>query len=122
MAPPLNPRQTSGGNTPNKPITPFVTASTARWKTFPIGPTGKNLVRFACAVHSWDKSHDGVAGHGGLGAVTGAKHLKVVAVTGNRQTTVAHPDAIKTLLNDIREPMKVGTASLKNEAENVLSV
>ncbi|HEY7415456.1 MAG TPA: aldehyde ferredoxin oxidoreductase N-terminal domain-containing protein [Ktedonobacteraceae bacterium] len=87
-----------------------------------IGPTGENLVRFACAVHSWDKSHDGVAGHGGLGAATGANHLKVVAVTGNRQTTVVHPDAIKTLLNDIREPMKVGTASLKNYAENVLSV
>src|SRR5215510_4709495 len=79
-------------------------------------------MRFACAVHSWDKSHDGVAGCGGLGAVTGANHLKVVAVTGNRQTTVAHPNAIKTLRNDIREPMKVGTAGLKNYAENVLSV
>ena len=44
----------------------------------------------------------------------GAKHLKAVAVTGNRKTTVAHPDAIKTLLNDIREPMKVGTAGLKD--------
>ena len=87
-----------------------------------IGPAGENLVRFACAVHSWDKSRGGVAGRGGLGAVTGAKHLKVVAVTGNRQTTVAHPDAIKTLLNDIREPMKVGTAGLKNYVENILSV
>jgi aldehyde:ferredoxin oxidoreductase len=56
-----------------------------------IGPAGENLVPFACAVYSWDKSHDGVAGRGGLGAVTGAKYLQVVAVTGNRQTTVAHP-------------------------------
>jgi aldehyde:ferredoxin oxidoreductase len=87
-----------------------------------ISPAGENLVRFACAVHSWDKSHDGGAGRGGVGAVMGARHLKVVAVTGNRQTTVAYPDTIKTLLNDIREPMKVGTAGLKNYAENVLSV
>ena len=56
-----------------------------------IGPAGENLVRFACAVHSWDKSRDGVAGRGGLGAVMGAKHLKAVAVTGNRKTTVAIP-------------------------------
>jgi len=42
-----------------------------------IGPAGENLVRFACAVHSWDKSRDGVAGRGGLGVVTGAKHLKL---------------------------------------------
>jgi aldehyde:ferredoxin oxidoreductase len=77
-------------------------------------------VRFACAVHSWDKSRDGVAGRGGLGAVMGAKHLKAVAVTGNRKTPVANPDAIKTLLNDIREPMKVGTAGLKNYGTTIL--
>jgi len=41
----------------------------------------------------------------------GAKHLKAVAVTGKRKTTVADPEAIKTLLNDIREPMKVGTVA-----------
>ena len=75
-----------------------------------IGPAGENLVRFACAVHTWDRSRDGVAGRGGLGAVMGAKHLKAVAVTGSRKTTVANPEAIKTLLNAIREPMKVGTA------------
>jgi aldehyde:ferredoxin oxidoreductase len=85
-----------------------------------IGPAGENLVRFACAVHSWDKSRDGVAGRGGLGAVMGAKHLKAVAVTGNRKTTVAYPDAIKALLNDIREPMKVGTAGLKNYGTTIL--
>jgi aldehyde:ferredoxin oxidoreductase len=50
----------------------------------------------------------------------GAKHLKAVAVTGNRKTTVANPEAIKTLLNDIREPMKVGTAGLKNYGTTIL--
>jgi aldehyde:ferredoxin oxidoreductase len=33
---------------------------------------------------------------------------------------VAHPEAIKTLLNDIREPMKVGTAGLKNYGTTIL--
>jgi len=32
-----------------------------------IGPAGENLVRYACVVHTWDKSRDGVAGRGGLG-------------------------------------------------------
>lgn len=85
-----------------------------------IGPGGENLVRFACAVHTWDKSRDGVAGRGGLGAVMGSKHLKAVAVTGNRKTTVAHPDAISTLLNDIREKMKASTAGLKNYGTPIL--
>jgi len=85
-----------------------------------IGPAGENLVRYACAVHSWDKSRDGVAGRGGLGAVLGAKQLKAVAVTGSRKTTVADPEAMKTLLSDIREPMKVGTAGLKNYGTTIL--
>lgn len=62
-----------------------------------IGPAGEHLVRFACVVHSWDKSRDGVAGRGGLGAVMGSKHLKAIAVTGRRKTTVADPEAVKAL-------------------------
>jgi aldehyde:ferredoxin oxidoreductase len=85
-----------------------------------IGPAGEHLVRFACAVHTWDKSRDGVAGRGGLGAVMGSKHLKAVAVTGNRKTTTADPEAVRALLNDIREPLKVGTASLKQFGTPVL--
>jgi aldehyde:ferredoxin oxidoreductase len=85
-----------------------------------IGPAGENLVRFACAVHTWDKSRDGVAGRGGLGAVMGSKHLKAVAVTGNRKTTMADPAAVKALLNDIREPLKVGTAGLKQYGTTIL--
>lgn len=85
-----------------------------------IGPAGENQVRFACAVHTWDKSRDGVAGRGGLGAVMGAKHLKAVAVSGNRKTSVADPEAIKTLLSETREPMKIGTATLKNYGTTIL--
>ncbi len=85
-----------------------------------IGPAGENQVRFACAVHTWDKSRDGVAGRGGLGAVMGSKHLKAVAVSGNRKTSVADPEAIKTLLSETREPMKVGTAALKNYGTTIL--
>lgn len=85
-----------------------------------IGPAGENLVRYACAVHTWDKSRDGVAGRGGLGAVMGSKHLKAVAVSGSRKTSVADPEAIKTLLGETREPMKVGTEALKNYGTTIL--
>ncbi|MGQ4809818.1 hypothetical protein NKDENANG_03253 [Candidatus Entotheonellaceae bacterium PAL068K] len=85
-----------------------------------IGPAGENLVRFACAVHTWDKSRDGVAGRGGLGAVMGSKHLKAVAVTGRRQTSTADPAAVKALIRDIREPLKVGTAGLKQYGTTIL--
>jgi aldehyde:ferredoxin oxidoreductase len=85
-----------------------------------IGPAGENLVRYACAVHTWDKSRDGVAGRGGLGAVMGSKRLKAVAVRGARKTTMADPEAVKTLLGDIREPMKVGTAGLKQYGTTIL--
>ncbi len=85
-----------------------------------IGPAGENLVRYACAVHTWEKSRDGVAGRGGLGAVMGSKHLKAVAVRGKRKTTMADPQAVKTLLGEIREPMKVGTAGLKQYGTTIL--
>ncbi|GIX46889.1 MAG: hypothetical protein KatS3mg131_1100 [Candidatus Tectimicrobiota bacterium] len=85
-----------------------------------IGPAGENRVRFACAVHTWERSRDGVAGRGGLGAVMGAKNLKAVAVRGTRKTTVADPEALKALLAEVREPMKVGTAALKEFGTTVL--
>jgi aldehyde:ferredoxin oxidoreductase len=71
-------------------------------------------------VHTWDKSRDGVAGRGGVGAVMGSKHLKAIALKGSRKTTVADPEAMKTLLNDTRETMKVGTAGLKNYGTTIL--
>jgi aldehyde:ferredoxin oxidoreductase len=85
-----------------------------------IGPAGENLVRFACLVHTWDKSRDGVAGRGGLGAVMGSKHLKAIAVTGKHKTPVADPAAVKALLKDIQEPLKAGTAGLKQYGTTIL--
>ncbi|MFQ5903075.1 MAG: aldehyde ferredoxin oxidoreductase family protein [Candidatus Binatia bacterium] len=85
-----------------------------------IGPAGENLVRFACAVHTWDKSRDGVAGRGGLGAVMGSKHLKAVAVKGKRKTAMAKPEAVKALLSEIREQMNTGTAVLKKYGTTIL--
>jgi aldehyde:ferredoxin oxidoreductase len=85
-----------------------------------IGPAGESLVRYACAVHTWDKSRDGVAGRGGIGAVMGSKNLKAVAVRGSRKTSMADPEAVKTLLGEIREPMKVGTAGLKQYGTTIL--
>ncbi|MCZ6872973.1 MAG: aldehyde ferredoxin oxidoreductase family protein [bacterium] len=85
-----------------------------------IGPAGENRVRYACAVHTWDKSRDGVAGRGGIGAVMGSKNLKAIAVTGSRKTTMADPQAGKALLKDTREDLKVGTAALKQYGTTIL--
>jgi aldehyde:ferredoxin oxidoreductase len=85
-----------------------------------IGPAGENRVRYACAVHTWDKSRDGVAGRGGVGAVMGSKNLKAIAVTGSRKTTIADPQAVKTLLKDTREDLKVGTTALKQYGTTIL--
>ena len=93
---------------------------TAGTEVVSIGPAGENLVRYACAVHTWGKSRDGVAGRGGIGAVMGSKRLKAVAVRGKRKTSTADPEAIKALLGETREPMKVGTAALKQYGTTVL--
>ncbi len=85
-----------------------------------IGPAGENRVRFACAVHTWGKNRDGVAGRGGLGAVMGSKGLKAVAVKGKQKTTMADAGALKALLKDIREQMNMGTVSLKQYGTTIL--
>lgn len=54
-----------------------------------IGPAGERLVRYATVSH--DGRH---AGRGGLGAVMGSKHLKAVAVSGDRLTSYAHPEEL----------------------------
>lgn len=93
---------------------------TAEVEVLSIGPAGEHLVRYACIVHSWEKSRDGVAGRGGMGAVMGSKHLKAIAVTGTRKTSTADSEAVKALLSDIREPLKVGTAGLKKYGTTIL--
>jgi len=76
-----------------------------------IGPAGEHRVRFAALAHYW-KNREGVAGRGGIGAVLGAKNLKAVVVRGSRKTVVADPPALKTLVDETREPLAKGTQAL----------
>jgi len=59
---------------------------------FGMGPSGENLVRYACVCG--DRQH--VAAHNGMGAVMGSKNLKaVVAFKGKRDFQVHDPDSLK---------------------------
>jgi aldehyde:ferredoxin oxidoreductase len=61
-----------------------------------IGPAGERLVRFATISH--DGRH---AGRGGHGAVMGSKHLKAIAVRGDRLTTYAQPERLVAYARDL---------------------
>src|SRR5688572_31310757 len=63
-----------------------------------IGVAGENRVRFATISN--EGRH---AGRGGVGAVMGSKNLKAIAVCGERETSVAHPEAIKTIAASLRQ-------------------
>jgi aldehyde:ferredoxin oxidoreductase len=76
-----------------------------------IGPAGEHQVRFAAMAHYW-KNREGVSGRGGIGAVLGSKRLKAVVVRGSRKTEIAHPGALKTLIDETREPLRTGTKAL----------
>lgn len=62
-----------------------------------IGVAGERRVRFATISN--EGRH---AGRGGVGAVMGAKHLKAIAIRGDRPTTVAHPEALDTIADRLR--------------------
>ncbi|MBT3366032.1 MAG: aldehyde ferredoxin oxidoreductase family protein [Nitrospina sp.] len=64
-----------------------------------IGPAGENLVRFACIVNDFGSAF----GKTGTGAVMGSKNLKAIAVRGTKGTTVAKPDAFKSLARDLNQ-------------------
>ena len=55
--------------------------------TLCIGPAGENRVRFACIMTSESRAF----GRGGLGAVMGAKNVKVVTFDGDAQPSVEFP-------------------------------
>jgi aldehyde:ferredoxin oxidoreductase len=55
--------------------------------TLCIGPAGENLVRFACIMTSETRAF----GRGGLGAVLGAKNVKVVTFDGDADRDVEFP-------------------------------
>lgn len=61
-----------------------------------IGPAGENLVRYATVSH--DGRH---AGRGGMGAVMGAKHLKAVAVRGDRLVSFYDSERLVALSKDL---------------------
>ncbi len=63
-----------------------------------IGKAGENLVRFATISN--EGRH---AGRGGVGAVMGSKHLKGVAVCGDRGTQVADPAGVEAIANSLRQ-------------------
>lgn len=62
-----------------------------------IGAGGEHRVRFATISN--EGRH---AGRGGVGAVMGSKNLKAVAVCGDRETSVAHPQEVDALADSLR--------------------
>jgi aldehyde:ferredoxin oxidoreductase len=63
-----------------------------------IGKAGENQVRFATVSN--EGRH---AGRGGVGAVMGSKHLKAIALWGDRATTVADPPGVDRIAEALRE-------------------
>ena len=61
----------------------ILTARHPNGRVASIGIAGENQVQMACIIH--DRSR--AAGRPGLGAVMGAKHLKAVVVSGNKEKT-----------------------------------
>ena len=62
-----------------------------------VGAAGENLVRFATISN--EGRH---AGRGGVGAVMGSKRLKAIAVCGDRDVSVAHPDDVDAIADVLR--------------------
>jgi aldehyde:ferredoxin oxidoreductase len=72
-----------------------------------IGAAGENRVRFATISN--EGRH---AGRGGVGAVMGAKNLKAIALSGDRDTPVAHPEAVDAIAELLRR-RSVGSSTEK---------
>lgn len=62
-----------------------------------IGIAGENGVRFATISN--EGRH---AGRGGVGAVMGAKNLKAIALSGDRETSVANPRQVSAIAESLR--------------------
>ena len=107
----VKPARRLWGTTTREAVQALVTAEGADADALAIGPAGERRVRFAAMAHYW-KNREGVSGRGGLGAVLGSKHLKAVVVKGARKTEIADPGALKTLVDERREPMGKGTQAL----------
>jgi aldehyde:ferredoxin oxidoreductase len=62
-----------------------------------IGRAGENRVRFATISN--EGRH---AGRGGVGAVMGSKNLKAIALCGDQDTSVAHPQEVEAVADSLR--------------------
>jgi len=86
-----------------------------------IGPGGERLVRVACLINDRFRA----AGRTGLGAVMGSKNLKAVAVRGTHSVSVAEPEKLQKMCEDLYERAK-GPATSKyrdmGTAANVLTL
>src|SRR5205823_7808781 len=107
----LKPARSLWGQTTRDTVHAIQAAEGADTDVMAIGPAGERLVRFAAMGTYW-KNREGFAGRGGIAAVLGAKRVKAVAVAGTRQTEVADPALLKTLLEERREPLATGTKAL----------
>jgi aldehyde:ferredoxin oxidoreductase len=107
----LEPAAALWGRPTRETVDALVRAEGADADAIAIGPAGERGVRFAAMAHYW-KNREGVSGRGGLGAVLGGKNVKAVVVKGTRKTEAADPAALKTLLEEAREPLKKGTQAL----------
>ena len=107
----IKPAEDVWGRTTRDAVTALTTIEGADADAIAIGPAGERRVRFAAMAHYW-KNREGVSGRGGIGAVLGSKNLKAVVVRGARKTEVADAAALKTLLDQTREPLKAGTKAL----------
>jgi len=63
-----------------------------------IGKAGENLVRFATISN--EGRH---AGRGGVGAVMGSKQLKAIALCDDRTISVANPDGVDSIAENLRQ-------------------
>jgi aldehyde:ferredoxin oxidoreductase len=84
-----------------------------------IGPAGERLSRIACVMSDQFRA----AGRGGLGAVTGAKNLKAIAIRGDGKIGVAQPEKLKEVNAVIRKKLtdgKVTSGGLKDYGTQVL--
>jgi aldehyde:ferredoxin oxidoreductase len=107
----VKPAQEWWGASTRDAVNALVTVEGADADAIAIGPAGEHRVRFAALAHYW-KNREGVAGRGGIAAVLGSKNVKAVVVRGARKTSVADAAALKTLLEETREPLKTGTKAL----------
>ncbi len=77
-----------------------------------IGQAGENLVRYAAIINDYDRA----AARSGLGAVSGSKHLKAIAVSGSLDIPIAKPDRYLEVIEQLHQKM-LASPFTKSRAE-----